>query len=213
MPRDEDVGGERDDEGVDAEADDEEAVERADDDADRRAPSRATPGRTSHAGSSASPPPAPPVPKISATTIAASAITDSIDRSMWPAISVSDRPTAMMPTKVDCSRMLRKMPICRKFGIVAEKTASDDDQDEPDEVVEDELDRDAAARRDGGGRVDGVGHGSADASCHPVQAGSSNHRRDREASADGPAFAGMTADGAIASARASGAEPSPCAMP
>ena len=76
-------------------------------------------GKDSQAGSSARPPPAPPVPKVSATTIAASAITDSIDRSMWPAISVSDRPTAMMPTKVDCSRMLRKMPTWRKFGIVS----------------------------------------------------------------------------------------------
>jgi hypothetical protein len=86
-------------------------------------------GKLSHAGSSVKPPPAPPVPKMSAMLIAASAITDSIERSMWPAISVSDRPTAMMPTKVDCSRMLRKMPICRKFRIVAEDR-SDDDQDD-----------------------------------------------------------------------------------
>ena len=43
--------------------------------------------------------------------IAASAITDLIERSICPAISVSDSPTAMIPTKVDCSRMLSKMPI------------------------------------------------------------------------------------------------------
>ena len=105
-------------------------------------------GKASQAGSSAKPPPAPPVPKISATIIAASAITDSIDRSMCPAISVSDRPTAMMPTKVDCSRMLRKMPIWRKFGIVEREGRQHDDEDEPDQIVEDELDR-AAPRDDG----------------------------------------------------------------
>src|SRR5688572_10759939 len=31
---------------------------------------------------------------------------------------------AMMPTKVDCSRMLSRMPICKKFGMVSENAAS-----------------------------------------------------------------------------------------
>ena len=81
-------------------------------------------GNVSHGGSRVKPPPAPPVPKISATVIAASAMTDSIDRSMCPAIRVSDSPTAMIPTNDDCSRMFRKMPTWRKFGIVSENAAS-----------------------------------------------------------------------------------------
>ena len=95
-------------------------------------------GKASQAGSSARPPPAPPVPKVSATAIAASAITDSIERSICPAISVSDRPTAMMPTKVDCSRMLRKMPICKNFGMNGREARQRDQQDDPDQIVEHE---------------------------------------------------------------------------
>jgi len=81
-------------------------------------------GKASHAGSSVSPPPAPPVPKVSATIIAARAMTDSIERSICPATSVNDSPTAMMPTNVDCSRILRKMPIWKNLGMNSPKPAS-----------------------------------------------------------------------------------------
>ena len=73
--------------------------------------------------------------------MAASASTDSTERSMWPAMMTSARPIAMMPTKVDCSMMLTKMPIWKKFGIEEREDDQHDDQDEPDEVVEHEFDR------------------------------------------------------------------------
>jgi hypothetical protein len=47
---------------------------------------------------------------IHAVTIAASAMVDSIDRSIWPAIITIASATDRMPTKVDCSRMLKKIP-------------------------------------------------------------------------------------------------------
>ena len=77
--------------------------------------------------------------------MAASAAVDSTDRSMWPAMMTMARPIAMTPTKVDCSTMLAKMPIWKKFGTKSEKTTSTSDQHEPDEIVEHELGRCALA--------------------------------------------------------------------
>jgi hypothetical protein len=57
-------------------------------------------------------------------TMAVRAATDSTDKSMWPAMMTMARPMAMTPTKVDCSMMLAKMPIWKKFGIATEKMAS-----------------------------------------------------------------------------------------
>ena len=44
----------------------------------------------------------------------------------------------MTPTKVDCSRMLSRMPIWKNFGMKSGEGGERDQQDEPDEVVEDE---------------------------------------------------------------------------
>ena len=80
------------------------------------------------------------------TAMAASASTDSTERSMWPAMSVSDRPIAMMPTKVDCSMMLSEDAELEKVRDQDREDAEHDGQHEPDEIVEDELDRRALAR-------------------------------------------------------------------
>ena len=56
--------------------------------------------------------------------MAASAAVDSTDRSMWPAMMTMARPIAITPTKVDCSTMLAKMPIWKKFGTKMEKMIS-----------------------------------------------------------------------------------------
>ena len=113
---DRDVGRERDDEGVDLEADHQHAVERA----GRRAEANASSSVSQ--GSSSSPDAEPRVAASQAASIAANAITDSTDRSMWPAMMQNDRPIAIRPTKVACCRMLRKMPIWKKLSIVSEKT-------------------------------------------------------------------------------------------
>jgi hypothetical protein len=55
--------------------------------------------------------------------MAAKAITDSTERSMWPAMMQNDRPIAIRPTKVACCRMLRKMPSWKKCSMVKEKMA------------------------------------------------------------------------------------------
>ena len=73
-------------------------------------------------------------------TMAVSAAIDSTDRSMWPAMMTMARPIAMTPTKVDCSMMLAKMPIWKKFGIEDRENGQHDNQHEPDEIVEHELD-------------------------------------------------------------------------
>ena len=72
--------------------------------------------------------------------IAASAATDSTERSMWPAMITMARPIAMMPTKVDCSTMLAKMPIWKELRDGEREDRQHDDQHEPDEIVEHELD-------------------------------------------------------------------------
>ena len=53
----------------------------------------------------------PPLATKEAVIMAAKAITDSIDKSMWPPINTSDKPTERIPTKVAWRRMLMKMPI------------------------------------------------------------------------------------------------------
>ncbi len=58
-----------------------------------------------------------------AASIAANAITDSTDRSICPAMMQNDRPIAMMPTKVACCMMLRKMPIWKNRSIVSDSRA------------------------------------------------------------------------------------------
>ena len=55
-----------------------------------------------------------------AASIAANAMTLSIERSMWPAMMQKERPTASRPTKVACWRMLMKMPSWKKCSIVTE---------------------------------------------------------------------------------------------
>ena len=62
-------------------------------------------------GSSSSPDAEPRPAASQAASMAANAITDSTDRSMWPAMMQNDRPIAISPTKVAWCRMLRKMPI------------------------------------------------------------------------------------------------------
>jgi ABC-type xylose transport system permease subunit len=52
------------------------------------------------------------------------AAVDSTERSMCPAMMTIARPMAMTPTKVDCSMMLAKMPIWKKFGTKSEKAIS-----------------------------------------------------------------------------------------
>ena len=64
---------------------------------------------------------------------------------MWPAMMTMARPIAMTPTKVDCSMMLAKMPIWKKFGTTARKHDQHHGQHEPDEVVEHEFDHCALA--------------------------------------------------------------------
>ena len=77
-----------------------------------------------------------------AASMAANAITLSIDRSMWPAMMQNDRPTASSPTKVACCRMLMKMPTWKKCSIVTEQTRRIAARIAPDQMVEHE---DAAA--------------------------------------------------------------------
>jgi hypothetical protein len=55
-----------------------------------------------------------------AASIAAKAITLSIERSMWPAMMQKERPTASSPTKVACCAMLMKMPTWKKCSMVSE---------------------------------------------------------------------------------------------
>ena len=74
-------------------------------------------------------------------TMAVRAATDSTERSMLPAMMTMARPIAMTPTKVDCSMMLAKMPIWKKFGIAEREDGQHDDEHEPDEIVEHELDQ------------------------------------------------------------------------
>ena len=57
-----------------------------------------------------------------APSMAEKAITDSTERSMWPAMMQKARPMARMPTKVACCRMLRKMPIWKNRSIDSEQT-------------------------------------------------------------------------------------------
>ena len=86
--------------------------------------SRSETGSTSHSGDSVKPRPMPREQNRMPVTMAVRPATDSTDRSMLPAMMTMARPIAMTPTNVDCSMMLAKMPIWKKFGIVSEKTAS-----------------------------------------------------------------------------------------
>ena len=81
-------------------------------------------GSTSHSGVSVRPRPMPREQNNMPVTMAASAAVDSTERSMWPAMMTMARPIAITPTKVDCSTMLAKMPIWKKFGTKSEKTIS-----------------------------------------------------------------------------------------
>jgi len=68
-------------------------------------------GATSQTGVKVMPRPTPDFANRMPMTIAASAMTDSTERSMYPAMISSDSPIASVATKVDCSTMLAKMPI------------------------------------------------------------------------------------------------------
>src|SRR4051794_14288339 len=58
-----------------------------------------------------------------AASMAAKPMTLSIERSMWPAMMQKERPIDSRPTKVACWRMLTKMPVWKKCGIVAEQSS------------------------------------------------------------------------------------------
>ena len=78
-------------------------------------------GITSHSGVKVRPSPIPCEQNNMPVIMAASAAVDSTDRSMWPAMMTMASPMAITPTKVDCSTMLAKMPIWKKFGTKIEK--------------------------------------------------------------------------------------------
>src|SRR3954451_8972878 len=57
-----------------------------------------------------------------AASMAANAMTLSIERSMCPATMQKERPTASSPTKVACCAMFKKMPSWKKCSIESEQT-------------------------------------------------------------------------------------------
>ena len=67
---------------------------------------------------------------------------DRFDRQIhWPAMmTMSDRPIAMTPTKVDCSMMLSEDADLEEVRDRQREDGEHDDQHEPDEIVENELD-------------------------------------------------------------------------
>ena len=64
----------------------------------------------SQAGSKATPMPTPLLAKSIPVTMADRAAVDSTDRSRFPAMITIASPIAITPTKVDCSKMLAKIP-------------------------------------------------------------------------------------------------------
>ena len=64
-----------------------------------------------------SPPLATRIPVI----MAVKAMTDSMERSIWPPIKTRHRPTDRMPTKVAWRRILMKIPIWKNWSMAREK--------------------------------------------------------------------------------------------
>ena len=104
-------------------------------------------GSASHAGLSSKPAPAPPVPKTSAVVIAASAM-HQLDRK----IHVAGDQRQRQPDRDDADegRLLQDVeqnPDLQELRDRERERRQHDDQDEPDEIVEHELDDGAPARR------------------------------------------------------------------
>ena len=95
-------------------------------------------GKASQAGFSARPPPAPPVPKVSATSMAASAMTLSMERSIWPAI---ERQREADGDDADEGRLLEDVEQDADLEELRDEDREGgerDQEDDPDQVVEDE---------------------------------------------------------------------------
>ena len=97
-------------------------------------------GKASHSGLSVNPPPAPPVPKINATVIAASAMTE-LDRQIH--VPGDERQRQTDGDDPDERRLLQDVQENADLEEVRNgerEPRQHEDEDDPDEVVEDELD-------------------------------------------------------------------------